>query len=728
MPFSFFIDGMTLDKFHRITMEPVLGCCNWFKKEVRNRQESWFVQGFVPDRKQIRNKNKVSAAEKMKDYHTIIAAIFAELKEMYESGGIRMTLDFGNGKKHDVIGIPVVQFIIGDAKGNDVLCLRKPCYTKQVKMLCRDCTISPHDASKVTVDEPLICDFITKDFVTSKSKEELESETSFYFIDNFFNELSFGQCERGIYGNTPVEMLHSVLLGICDYIGDCIDMIFNDSTMDILSNTIIGIYNASKHQSERSLPSLHPFRDGLGLRTLKGKERYSRVFAFFLALMNSYTVEELCKRSFKGEAGEQKPKFTANWLRGFTNVLEETLIFFHWLNSDEFLKSDFEAKENEGGEYEDCRAMRRIKLYLISFKEFITRGGCGLDTSKYHQMLHIIDIIVRHGRPSNYDGGRGEAMGKEMIKENGKLTNKQRGTIDFDIATRIVEENIIHLASVIHEKTHGIWPSKYGGKKKDKKKASPKVLNNDNVFVDIDGVTCYVPKRPRFYIDVNFDETNNMHVKVDWGSISSTPNASFDDCIVASVVNRLYIGWDYLVGTVHRKDKIPGFTHIEKNNVVYRAHPCYGKGGRWFDWAYFKWDNFDDPVPARILMIIDLRNVTLENNDATIHGEAQYLTNDIWCIVHSAKGKGEDDALKDILSDNHFDSRILKRIMLGNNDEIWMLPLKKLVGPCFVIRNQKYCGSTDFDRSSDLVGDNTAVVVDPITVWGPCFLPPPPVD
>ena len=127
-------------------------------------------------------------------------------------------------------------------------------------------------------------------------------------------------------------------------------------------------------------------------------------------------------------------------------------------------------------------------------------------------------------------------------------------------------------------------------------------------------------------------------------------------------------------------------------------------------------------------MIIDLRNVTLENNDATIHGEAQYLTNDIWCIVHSAKGKGEDDALKDILSDNHFDSRILKRIMLGNNDEIWMLPLKKLVGPCFVIRNQKYCGSTDFDRSSDLVGDNTAVVVDPITVWGPCFLPPPPVD
>ena len=54
-------------------------------------------------------------------------------------------------------------------------------------------------------------------------------------------------------------------------------------------------------------------------------------------------------------------------------------------------------------------------------------------------MLHIYDYIKRHGSPLNYDGSRGENFGKIKIKDNAKLTRKQKGAFNFDIGRRISE-------------------------------------------------------------------------------------------------------------------------------------------------------------------------------------------------------------------------------------------------------------------------------------------------
>ena len=63
--------------------------------------------------------------DRAQDYHDMIGKIFQEMKEICDNGGIRLTLDIGSGKLHDVIAIPVIQLIIGDCKGNDLLCGRK---------------------------------------------------------------------------------------------------------------------------------------------------------------------------------------------------------------------------------------------------------------------------------------------------------------------------------------------------------------------------------------------------------------------------------------------------------------------------------------------------------------------------------------------------------------------------------------------------------------------------
>ena len=41
----------------------------------------------------------------------MIWKIFQEMKEIRDNGGIRLTLDFVTGKTHDVVVIPVIQFI-----------------------------------------------------------------------------------------------------------------------------------------------------------------------------------------------------------------------------------------------------------------------------------------------------------------------------------------------------------------------------------------------------------------------------------------------------------------------------------------------------------------------------------------------------------------------------------------------------------------------------------------
>ena len=54
-----------------------------------------------------------------------MSQIFNEMKNIRESGGLKLTLNFGSHSTHNVITIPLIQFIIGDCKGNDILCIRK---------------------------------------------------------------------------------------------------------------------------------------------------------------------------------------------------------------------------------------------------------------------------------------------------------------------------------------------------------------------------------------------------------------------------------------------------------------------------------------------------------------------------------------------------------------------------------------------------------------------------
>ena len=717
MPFCHFIDGLKVDKYGKLTVEAILSCCLWFNRKARNRAANWWVHGFVQDQKLFRDQQDYIRDDRAQDYHDMMAKIFQEMREIRDNGGIRLTLNL-DGRSFDVIAIPVIQFIIGDCKGNDLLCGRKGGHSLKMKGLCRDCNIEPQEGDETCLDTELLCSFIKKSDIEGKSKEETEA-LSYMNLHNAFSKMSIGGCDRGIFGATPAEILHAIQLGMCEYVAESLDVLFTDASLDIISYTVVGIYHNSHRQSERNLPGIGPFRQGLmSIKSLKAKERFARVYCIYLALQNSYCIKSLCKKRLKKRDCHQDgnpPMISRDFLRRYCAVIEDTILFHEWLKQDEFLKSDFVISENE----HHSRAMGRIKSYLQAFKESIVRKGNGLKTPKFHQMLHLVDYIIRHGCPMNYDGSRGENFGKTKIKDNAKLTNRQRDTLNFDIGLRLCEEDIVDQVSTIYYRNMGKWPSKY--------------CNDTDIVND-----CMAPvanadsSDSRYKMNVEFEyEADNPNINqdtftvtLDWGGPTKTPMVSYPREMLVRLAIRLFVGTANIGGKVRPDQSIPGLTQVKRQGVIYRAHPCHSKKGSWYDWAYFDWGGFDSFIPARILMMLDLSNVAIEY-EPDVHPdhnmenapEIRHLSQEIWVIVLAAECPL---ASVNQISDDHFDSSINKRIKLNDDNDLWLVPLNALKGPCFVVENKDYTSGT-YDKNA--VTDNTAYVVDPKQKWPNAFLP-----
>ena len=58
-------------------------------------------------------------------------------------------------------------------------------------------------------------------------------------------------------------------------------------------------------------------------------------------------------------------------------------------------------------------------------------------------MLHVCDFIKQYSPPLDYDGSRGEQFGKMKIKDNTRISNKQKLTFNFDIGHRINDGGVI---------------------------------------------------------------------------------------------------------------------------------------------------------------------------------------------------------------------------------------------------------------------------------------------
>ena len=91
-----------------------------------------------------------------------------------------------------------------------------------------------------------------------------------------------------------------------------------------------------------------------------------------------------------------------------------------------------------------------------------------------------------------------------------------------------------------------------------------------------------------------------------------------------------------------RIDTIDCFTEhrcIDDPSIVYRCCPDYMKNGNWFDWAYIRWDGYDEPLEGQLLMFLDLKSITFKQCNPTDHPRPLFtpVNMETAVLVHSVK-------------------------------------------------------------------------------------------
>ena len=228
--------------------------------------------------------------------------------------------------------LPVIQYLIGDCKNHHIFCGRLSTHTLKTPWLCRDCNCPSLKAD----DENFECRFLTKLDFLGKTEDELR-QMSHVKIRNAFYDLPMLDIGN-VHSNTPPEALHAILLGPITYINR--DLSFTKTGNDKIEKMFKKIYPIAKWQSERNLPALVTFRNGINsVKGLKADERFQRTFAVYLSLMNSYLIEELVKVQRKG--GENPTvKNSLHFLFSYKETIEDCLLFYMWCKQREVLKTD----------------------------------------------------------------------------------------------------------------------------------------------------------------------------------------------------------------------------------------------------------------------------------------------------------------------------------------------------------------------------------------------------
>ena len=222
-PLMIFVDHTAIDFIGRWGLTPVVATCSIFKEKWRRDPNCWIILGFVPDVKQ--NKSKATQARKrarMKNItiinlHTCYEVIFKDLIEIQKEGGLELPLSLDGGRTHELqtVKFPIA-VVMGDIQGNNQLCGRYVYFGLLQNRMCRACDVPPSACSSYEYR----CTFVTAKEVKQANdcgtKEALK-EYSLYRVKNVFLKLCLGGCRYGIHGQTPVDIMDTLLERILTY-------------------------------------------------------------------------------------------------------------------------------------------------------------------------------------------------------------------------------------------------------------------------------------------------------------------------------------------------------------------------------------------------------------------------------------------------------------------------------------------------------------------------------
>jgi hypothetical protein len=593
-PLIFFIDGVSHGEFTNLSQEPVLLTFSAFKRSVRNKPQAWRPLAYIDFKGNL--KGKVSPYLAINEYHQVLGEVFNTLSHIQRTG-MNWTLSLPGEQQKEVVFFFPIQFIIGDCEGHDKLCGRFSSHNN-TPGLVRDC-----DVPTANGDDPHHhCHFYTREEMEAFTEDELNARSFHHIFHPCHRNLDFGHTAQGVYGALLPEKTHVFDMGSSKEVGDLFTGSLSTASItrtdDVLSYMILH----SRIPPSLKFPTISPYRSGLEkVRKLKASERIGKIFALYAILMSSHYVQFLYDHP---KAGEDKEVAFGD-LKQQMKVLERMLCFNDWLASKKHAKHNIDPDE-DGNE---SISLQKIRDLMIGIKiYFPRRQGMQWKITKFHQLLHFPHNISRHGSAMNFDGGRPEYYGKHFCKDLTTRTQRRQISLGkqtaqryFEIATVMEAERILAHHNTLSYRDNGKYQYLHTGR--DANEDEPHD-NNGNGGYRMKATLCTLSLDP--------DDDRRLVYKWPNKAYSRIDGFRIDNEAYTKVASRVWNSKNG--GRLHRDGKLQCFSEcVLPNGETIRSHPFYNSEKPWYDWVLVQWDDYADPLPAKVLLLFEIQSGPIEN-------------------------------------------------------------------------------------------------------------------
>lgn len=623
VPVILYMDETNLDAYSKLTLHPVTMSFMIYNRKTRNLERAWRTLGYMPNLQALAGSKSLSPEAKLCDYHFVLKFILSGLQELQRTGYYwKFQFPEYPGKEYErVLQFPL-GLVIGDGKGSDTVCGKYQSRSK-VKHICRDCNVLFTDSDKPDAK----CSFYKMKDILSKSKDELNG-LCFHKVEPYhaFDGLDFGENPYGINGCTPPDNCHQINKGIIERLPEIFFARLNKKMVEDMDVHSAFIATHMSSQSDRSVPSIRFFRNGLSeVAKLTSNENIGRIFAMYLTVLTrDFEEKVVSKKGRKFNKDVAATPITQDEYNKWIAVFEETLILYSWAYLERHPKTVFKGGKKSA-------VAKRMELFMEIFtKTANRRKGTGLKLMKFHQLKHLWIVCKMFAALPNVDSARNESHHRKK-KKLAEKTQCRFNVLDEQTASNEFYFNLFLKAM---KKANIKIADKFemNFEKNHNEEAS---INEDlDNSEQLNSTILECKKKKGSTYQLTFDYANKKLVGKWIGKKIKKKEFRYPQHILDSVYSKLQ---GYNEGKPNQRiSSVNCFTEFrcaDNPSIVYRCCPDYMKSKDWFDWAYMKWTGYDQPLEAQLLMFIDLTTITFKECDPA--PECDKFTSDTIVLSHS---------------------------------------------------------------------------------------------
>ncbi len=463
-PIVIYLDKTFIDVKGRYQMEPVVFTLSIFNQKLRNQSHAWRHLAYMAHAAYltIAQKAMISSSsvegQSMRNYQAQLAVALSSLIESQTGGGFQTHLTLIGLTRLVTVKTPVV-FFVGDNESQDKLTIRiqnrgDNTDEEVASRLCRMCDVTfANSGYPYTPCNPFpyidflryLYDpqFIPAEIATEHNKRKLVikhtklmKQTYYvYLCDSPFNNLHFGYTRQGIYGATPLDMMHCSEEGLMRYLISVFFAEFTVADTAIIDRFISKVFTHMRQSGMQRFP--RTTWTGRGISNCAGLTADETVGAIF-------TLSLVCAMN-SGREMFRDVKMSNAKINGYQTAFEMALCYNAWAKQDSFWKLDLHKAEHEAA------AKLSIQKFLGTLVEHCYRNvGAEWNLQKVHEHVHVPSYISLYGSPNNFHTGRCEAHLKEHAKKPARTAQKRHEVFTPQVCRNLHDELVLSRARRVY--------------------------------------------------------------------------------------------------------------------------------------------------------------------------------------------------------------------------------------------------------------------------------------